>query len=261
MNYTDLSKLYEKREQKANEQDNKIAGKVLLEFSKKYNLPNHITGNHIEDLLYNYFLLKNTPVIDELETIMNKYKFNYTMSIHNAIYYLLGMRQDTLILDSNPSLWPGIESIKQVDNIYTLKTTIGEIKVSKASKIFEGTNVEYIFNKPLMGQCYRRSYDFVREKQDDYDVVLSYMPNFFYGGHYHAYLESDNAVLDIAANSYYHTKEDASKILNGTIIRKLNYKKIEEDYKVLCHHIPELKFMNNPKLLTLALYNDYRNER
>ena len=109
-----------------------------------------------------------------------------------------------------------------------------------------------------MGKCYRRSYDFVKEKQENYDVVLSYMPNFFYGGHYHAYLESDDAILDIAGNSYYHPKEDASKILNGTIIRKLDYKKIEKDYKTLSSRMPELKFIDNPKLLTLALYYDYK---
>ena len=258
MNYNDLSRLYRQRERKTNEKDNEIAKKVLLEFSKKHNLLHPITGNYIEDLLYNYFLVKNTPIVTELETLMNKYNFNYAMSIHNAIYYLLGMKQDTVLLDSNPLLWPGIESVKQDDNIYVLKTVLGEIKVSKASKIFENTSVEYIFNKPLMGKCYRRSYDFVKEKQENYDVVLSYMPNFFYGGHYHAYLESDDAILDIAGNSYYHPKEDASKILNGTIIRKLDYKKIEKDYKTLSSRMPELKFIDNPKLLTLALYYDYK---
>ncbi len=45
--------------------------------------------------------------------------------------------------------------------------------------------------------CYLRTYDFISES-DEYKAVLSYQPAVFNNGHYHAYLENDEAVLDIA---------------------------------------------------------------
>lgn len=56
------------------------------------------------------------------------------------------------------------------------------------------------------------------------------MLNFLEDGRYHIYLENDSSILDIVANSFYSSKEDAKDILCGDIIKKMTYHEIEEDY-------------------------------
>lgn len=260
MNFRDLQRQYNIKETKTTEKDNEFAKKVLIEYMKNHKLPQTITGNYIEDLLYIYFLLKSNGDVKSLENIMEKYQFNYSMSIHNAIYYLLGQEVDLMGETFDPLLWPGIEKIESIGETYTLKTSLGEIKVSKASELLKNTKSKYIFNKPLMGLCHERSYEFLRENQDNYYAVLSYMPNFFQGGHYHSYIESNDSIIDIAANSYYQLKEDSNIVLNGKIINKLGYKEIERKHKQLEQTIKELKDKEDSKLLTLALYYDYKNK-
>lgn len=261
MEFYNLVRQYQLREKEPGDEDDKIAKMVLMEYSEKYELLSPINGHYMSNLLSNYFLVKNTEKGKFLERIMNQYNFNYAMSIHNAIYNLLGREHDLRLAYDDPLLWPGVESIENEGNCYILKTVLGEIKVSKASDLFQNTNSEYIFNKYLMGKCHERSYDFIKENKNDYRVILSYMPNFFSGGYYHTYLENDTSILDIAANSYYVLKEDSSKILNGTIIKKLNYNEIEKIYKNLYEKMPQLRGMDREKLLTITLYFDYINSK
>lgn len=260
MNFRDLQRQYNIKEAKTTAKDNEFAKQILIEYMKKHKLVHPITGNYIEDLLHNYFLSKSNGDVKSLENIMEKYQFNYSMSIHNAIYYLLGQEVDLMGETFDPLLWPEIENIESIGETYILKTSLDEIKVSKASELFKNTNSNYIFNKSLMGKCHERSYEFLRENQDDYYAVLSYMPNFFQGGHYHSYIESNDSIIDIAANSYYQLKEDSNTVLNGRIIKKLRYNEIERKYKQLEQTIKELKDMEDSKLLTLALYYDYKNK-
>ena len=56
------------------------------------------------------------------------------------------------------------------------------------------------------------------------------MLNFLEDGRYHTYLENDFSILDIVANSFYSSKEDAKDILCGDIIKKMTYYEIEEAY-------------------------------
>lgn len=88
-------------------------------------------------------------------------------------------------------MWPGVKNIEKSESKYILETILGTIEVYQASKIFMHSPSYPIFNKTLMGQCYERIYDFLKEN-NDYKVALQYMLNFFYGGHYHTYLEKTN---------------------------------------------------------------------
>lgn len=161
-------------------------------------------------------------------------------------------------LSIDPLLWPGVNNIEEADNVYILNTVLGEVKVSKASEIFKGTSSSYIFDKPLMGKCHSRSYEFIRENRDNYQVVLSYMPNLLFDGHYHAYLELGSKVLDIASNSYYFSREDSKKVLSGRIIKKLTYEEVEEEYAYLKEKYPDLQNVREHKLYILSLYHDFR---
>ena len=177
------------------------------------------------------------------------------MSIHNAIYYLLATdREYDNTID--PLLWPGINDIKRDESKYILSTILGTIEVYKASEILSDSKSYHIFEKDLMGKCYERTYDFLREN-NDYRAVLSYMPNFFYGGHYHAYLEKDNEVLDIASNALYYSGQSINKILCGEILAKLTYKQVKQKFNRIKNTTPNIGSEN--KLLTLALYYDRKN--
>lgn len=61
MKYGDLYRQIELRERKSEHKNNLIAEKALEHYLKMINekeLPHRITGDFVEDLLYNYFLIK-----------------------------------------------------------------------------------------------------------------------------------------------------------------------------------------------------------
>lgn len=254
MRYNDFYKQAKLREKKPNQKDNLIAETFIsryLEEMHKTELSYQI-GTPIEKLLYEYFLIKGTKNEKIFLNLLNSYNFNYASSIHNAIYYLLATDRE-YVENVNPLLWPGINNIKKDESKYILNTILGIIEVYKADEILFDSDSYHIFEKDLIGHCCERSYDFLRENKD-YKVVLSYMPNFFYGGHYHTYLESDNGVLDIESNALYCSKQSIDKILCGEILAKLTYKQVNKKFKTLINTAPNIKQKN--KLLTLALYYD-----
>lgn len=254
MKYKEFCKQAELRERKSDQKDNLIAKQFISEYLEK-TCKNELfsqTGNPIDDLLYEYFLLKGTKDEKVFLELLNFHNFNYSMSIHNAIYYLLATERE-YVHTIDPLLWPGVNNIKKDKSKYILNTILGVIEVYKASEILSGSDSYHIFKKNLMGQCYERTYDFLRENKD-YKAVLSYIPNFFYGGHYHAYLEKDNEVLDIASNAIYYSKQSTNKILNGEIIAQLTYKQVQQKFNTIKNTTSNINSRN--KLLTLALYYD-----
>lgn len=239
-------------------QNEMIAYKVLKEYQNndpKSRLPYHITGSFVADFLMDYFDLKETNKENILENIMVKYGFQYSDTIHNAIYYLNGKKEELQEVNIDPILWPGVNSIEKDNDFHIINTIIGTIKVKKASLLFTSYQNSLIFKKELMGNCFARTYDFIRENSD-YKAVLSYMPNYFYGGHYHAYLENDQSILDIASNSFFLKKEDAKHLLNGRIIKQLTYEELEDSYEQIITELPEIKELNYHKLYTLSIYYD-----
>ena len=256
MKYKDFYEQEELRERKPEQKNNLIAEEFILKFLEMtYRDREELlyqTGNPIEELLYDFFSLKGTEFEKDFLDLLNSYNFNYSMSIHNAIYYLLATdREYDNTID--PLLWPGINDIKKDESKYILSTILGTIEVYKASEILSDSKSYHIFEKDLMGKCYDRTYDFLREN-NDYRAILSYMPNFFYGGHYHAYLEKDNEVLDIASNALYCSRQSINKILCGEILAKLTYKQVKQKFNRIKNTIPDIGSKN--KLLTLALYYD-----
>ena len=126
----------------------------------------------------------------------------------------------------------------------------------KADEVFKDHKSYYIFLKELKNCCYARTYDFLKENQDDYKAVLAYIPHIFCKGHYHAYLEKyDGKVLDIAGNSLYNSIEEANTILNPDIIKKYTFEEVQKEYN---ENKDLFKEMQNKyyKLQTLTLMKD-----
>jgi hypothetical protein len=238
-----------------------IAGKVMEEYlcSKRDEGVSYIKSDDaISELLLNYFKDKGTDDGILLENIMQKYHFNYSTIIRNAIIHLFA-RDYEIDKKIEPTKFPGVLNADKKDDIYHLQTVVGDISVCKASPLFRNTSSNYIFYNHLVGECFNRSYDFIKENNDS-KVVLSYMPNLFYGGHYHAYLELDNGILDIASNSFYLSKEDSIKVLDGRTIKKFNYEEVENSYQEILEEFPEVKYSKYNKLLILSLYHDLKDK-
>lgn len=208
----------------------------------------------IEVLLYQYLRLKKENNEELLEAIMKEHNFNYAPSIRNAFYYLLSNPSDLIDFSTNPMLWPGMKNVVNHGNSYIIETELGRIEVSKATPKFLRTNSSYIFKKPLIHKCFARTYDFVKENKDSY-AILSKQPNFFFGYDYHAYVERNGEIIDIAANAYYDKKEFASTILVGEEMARLSFEEITEELSSLDTSCLEGK----EKLYMLSTYHDIKN--
>ena len=185
---------------------------------------------------------------------MQKFSCNYSTYIRNAIIILFGRSTELSGKKTSPLDWPGMISMEMVDDIYHLNTVLGEVRVTKASPLFKNESYHYIFYNHLVSECFARSYEFAKENRDSCSVVLSYMPNSFYAGHYHAYLELDSGILDIASNCFYPVKEDSSKVLNGQIIKKMTFSELEDDFARLENKYSDLHNLHYEKLYVLSLY-------
>ncbi len=250
------------REDDSIRKDMQIASQVLNEYicypSQLQKLISRT--NPMETLLYNYFLLtgKDRKI---LCNIMEKYNFHYSTAFHSVIYSLLGKKDEVACENfMNPLYWPGILSIHKDMCKYIIETIKGTIEVYKASGYLNETSSKYIFDKPLTGFCYDRTYDFIKENRD-YEAVLSYLPTYFGSGHYHAYVQKGDIILDIASNGYYLSKQYSEKVLYGCILKRLTYEKFKEAYHHLLERIPELKQVEHTKLHVLSLYYDYQKQK
>ena len=220
-----------KNEKDVDTKNNMIALDVLYEFLDKENIEAKKELNSpLENLLYNYFEFKGTSYEESFKKVLEKNNINYCFTIHNAIYHLLS-NSNSFSNFIKSTDFPGINNITNHNSKYTLDTKLGKIDVFKADEIFKDHKSYYIFLKELKNCCYARTYDFLKENQDDYKAVLAYIPHIFYKGHYHVYLEKyDGKILDIAGNSLYDSVEEANTILKPDIIKKYSFEEIQKEY-------------------------------
>ena len=224
---------------------NQIAEKIIREY-KKVGPYININGTSTDGLLYNYFKLKKKGKNQTLDKILNRYNINYSSSINRAIYDLLNGEKNRSLL------WPGVISEEDDGLLYRLETSLGTIKVYKASAIFKNTKSSYIFKENLMNCCFARSLDFLYENRD-YKAVLSYNNNILVGGYFHAYLEKDDITLDIAGNALYKSMKDKDKVLKGEVLAKLTYDEALDEFAKVLEEILDLD-SDDDKLQVLALY-------
>lgn len=247
---TDIYRWRKEIEEINNEEENIIAAMIIREYYNKTKDESVIfTGSGAIDILYNYFKIKGTEKEKVLFDLLYKYDFDFSMSIHNSLYYLLGKKEELEEGSVSPLSWPGVNSFTRIGSDFEVNTNLGKIMVTKASDIFDSK----VFEKKLMNQCYERTYDFLKENRD-YKAVVSLLPSFFEGDHYHAYLQKDNHILDIACNAYYEDPKSIDTIFCGEEIFSLSYDEVEEDYMTLKRMYPDMK--KGFKLHSLAIYHD-----
>lgn len=225
---------------------NKKRAEAILEECKELGIYHlYDKDNPLNNLILNYMSLKQRNKEAVIDEILHRYDINYNSSIQSAISYLLNDSPYTL-------LWPGIISKDRCDSKYILKSKCGVISVYKASDFFKHTKVDYIFDKKLSGECFDRTFDFIKECRD-YNAILSFEYNLLGGGHFHAYLEKDDITLDIAGNALYKSREDKDKVLKGEVLAKLTYEEVLDEFAKILQEITDLE-SDDDKLQVLALY-------
>ena len=148
-----------------------------------------------ERFLVNYVELSKYKK-EDIDLYLKKQKYSKQALLNECIYNSL-LEQPLINIEDVPF-------VNKVTNngIITLETTIGTVKLRKASEHFKNTKSAYIFNKKLFAECFDRTLEFVKENEE-YDAIVSYVPNIFKGGHYHAYAKHNDTIVDPASNVIY----------------------------------------------------------
>lgn len=252
-NLMDTINQFETRQEKIKTKENRKALSVLRKakkmISKKEIEDNYIYGN-IDWLLRVYFNLKGTEKGEFLEKIMLENGLNLSPSFHNAIYHLLGNEADYIGIRVEPTKFIGVDEVVSNGIKHMLHTKMGKIEVYNATEVFKCDKSGFIFKRQLPRLCYARTYDFIKMNPDSSRAVIMKMPNFFYDGHYHAYIERQDDVIDIAANAYYSSLEEASKVLNGEVVGKYTFDEIQD----FCKNFDCKSFNENSKIYVLTAF-------
>ena len=190
---------YEFKEEVMREADKQVLEQVLMYFKHlaiRYNLPYKELTKLQDTFIYNYVELSKYQK-DEVSLLLKQKNCNQQALLDECIYEALS---------SNPLI--NIEDVPLINKATNdkdkmiLETTFGTIRLGKASEYFKDTKSSYIFNKKLTGECFDRTLEFVKENEE-YDAIVSYVPNIFVGGHYHAYAKCNDTIVDSASNAIY----------------------------------------------------------
>ena len=237
--------------------ENQIAQEILIKFYDLCHLDATQVEPNMRSLLKTYVIVKeiNDKKAERLLTmLMEANDICYPYCIREATGRLMAKSNSHLSYLS-PTLLPGVKQISQDGELYRLDTKIGTIHIRKASDVFQNTNSSYIFERTLLRECYARSLDFIKENQDTYRVVLSYLPTFFTTGYYHAFLTNGTEVLDIASNTFYPDKGEAEKMFCGNTLGVLSYEEvIELEQKLLEQMYPNEKPHHKDRVLHLVAH-------
>lgn len=240
------------------EETNEIAGEMLHllfrlfpEYQKYQNASWKTSNLQLLLTLYSYLIKDNIAYEPILDTLFHCFKFNTKESILCNISNLL--HQDKI----PNNMGKGTYSILKKEDYYELKTSLGLLKVQNARKVFL-EEWQFFMDKPLKEHCFHRAYDFVKAN-DSYQVVLSYLPSYLYKGYYHAYLENETSILDIARNAYFMEKEQVKEFYLGEEITRLYLDDILQWEKFLKQNVVGFEESGYPTLGVLSWYLDYQN--
>lgn len=199
-------------------------------FAKKNNLNFEETRNIIDRFFINYLNLYQTNP-EEVMLLLQQKKFKEKSALHEMLYVFLEDENNKWL-----EMAPFVNSIKKVNRQYNINTSLGTITLKKASDYFMMTPSRFIFKKTLTGMCFDRTTEFIN-KNPDYEAVVSYLPNVFVGGHYHAYAKKDDIIVDPACNAIFFdgTGEIVEKgnIIYQATAEELNKASDDYDYPKL----------------------------
>lgn len=216
-----------------------------------------INKNKMLELLKNFYYLckKNNLEYYSSNNIWDSFYINYNNLVDKGLYNDIKMFMNNKDANEIAFIYEYLHSIDG-DN-KNIKINNKLFKFENAKKYFDNTNLEKIFSKKLKGECFDRTLDIVSMLPGS-RAIVTYLPNLFEGGYYHAYVKcSDNTIIDPASNMI--IKDDFTKeLLNGKEIISMNYNEIKNAYQELLLSIDGIEEYDRPLLLKLALYEELK---
>lgn len=147
----------------------------------------------------------------------------------------------------------GVEEVQKTLIGYDFLTKEGRISVQKGSFVFPDS---LVLKQNLKRECFQRSLEFL-EENPSWNIVLSYLPNYFYKGYYHAYVTHENYLLDIARNAYFEL-ESGTNLFHGKTLGQFSLEEIMEWISFLNRFIEGFSSSFIHPLAVLSWYLDYQ---
>lgn len=222
--------------------------------------------NKMEEILKNFFMFcKKNKIFYKLKgNIWDTFLMNYQNLCNH------GLEKDIrLFMKSNGAKETAflyeylLSDINNLNHVSELNEQTGEISLevenkklllAKADTYFENTEIAGIFKKKLQKECFDRTLELVSIIKDS-EAIVSYLPNLFVGGYYHAYLKCKNGILIDPASNLVMLNDEAKQLLKGDIVFSLNNEQIIESLEQL-KTVEQIELYERPKLLQLALFKE-----
>ena len=180
--------------------------------------------NTKDRFLKNYILLsKEKP--EEIKLYLKQNKLKESSLLHELLYLFIEKDQIKDMITT-----PLVKDLTIDNGIYQIVTTIGTVKLGKASDYFKDTPTSIVLKRKLAEMCFERTEEFI-EQNPEYQAIVAATPNLFTGSHLHAYAKKDDVIVDSACNAIFFDNT-GEMIEEGNIIYQTSVQELQQEAKI-----------------------------
>lgn len=180
--------------------------------------------NTKDRFLKNYILLsKEKP--EEIKLYLKQNKLKESSLLHELLYLFIEKDQIKDMITT-----PLVKDLTIDNGIYQIVTTIGTVKLGKASDYFKDTPTSLVLKRKLTEMCFERTEEFI-EQNPEYQAIVAATPNLFTGSHLHAYAKKDDVIVDSACNAIFFDNT-GEMIEEGNIIYQTSVQELQQEAKI-----------------------------
>ena len=180
--------------------------------------------NTKDRFLKNYILLsKEKP--EEIKLYLKQNKLKESSLLHELLYLFIEKDQIKDMITT-----PLVKDLTIDNGIYQIVTTIGTVKLGKASDYFKDTPTSIVLKRKLTEMCFERTEEFI-EQNPEYQAIVAATPNLFTGSHLHAYAKKDDVIVDSACNAIFFDNT-GEMIEEGNIIYQTSVQELQQEAKI-----------------------------
>ena len=180
--------------------------------------------NTKDRFLKNYILLsKEKP--EEIKLYLKQNKLKESSLLHELLYLFIEQDQVKDMITT-----PLVKDVTLDNGIYEIATTIGTVKLGKASDYFKDTPTSIVLKRKLTEMCFERTEEFI-EQNPEYQAIVAATPNLFTGSHLHAYAKKDDVIVDSACNAIFFDNT-GEMIEEGNIIYQTSVQELQQEAKI-----------------------------
>lgn len=180
--------------------------------------------NTKDRFLKNYILLsKEKP--EEIKLYLKQNKLKESSLLHELLYLFIEKDQIKDMITT-----PLVKDLTIDNGIYQIVTTIGTVKLGKASDYFKDTPTSIVLKRKLTEMCFERTEEFI-EQNPEYQAIVAATPNLFTGSHLHAYAKKGDVIVDSACNAIFFDNT-GEMIEEGNIIYQTSVQELQQEAKI-----------------------------